>query len=244
MRLLVGLAVGGAIAFAVIGLARCRDTEVVTGLGSYSVDPIAETPLTVAESPSTASKPVAVEHSAKSRAPQFTGIDSDPLARSTPAKQDDPSALLPVGGIADPFVDNPNAVIGRPFPVSESVISMCRPDKGVGPQSCKGTMELLARMAEEPRDLRWARETESILRSWLSQLPDTTIRAIECRTSLCAIETSSIHGVQHGPSYEEPLTERLLRQLPMWGDETDASGAKVTVTMQLFKRRTTPRPER
>ena len=147
-----------------------------------------------------------------------------------------PDAKLPVD-----LDDDPNAVIGRPFPVSDSVISQCR-SEGMAPPSCVKIVDLLTRMAEEPRDLRWARETEAILHEWVSQLPDTTIRAIECRTSLCAIETSSMHGVQHGPSYDDPPSERVHRWIPLWARETDTTSAQVTVTMQLFIRRKTPKP--
>lgn len=244
LRLLVGLAVGGAIVLAAICLARYHGAELVTGLGSHSAEPIAEQPLTVAESLSATSQPIGADQTASSPAPQLAGIDSGPLEHSARAKRDDSNGLPHEGDIADPFVDDPNSVIGRPFPVSESVISQCRPDEGVGPPSCKKILELLARMAEEPRDLRWARETEASLHEWLSQFPDTTIRAIECRTSLCAIETSSINGVQRGPPYEHPLSERLLTWIALWARETDASSARVTVTLQVLQRRYTPKPRR
>jgi len=243
LRLFVGLAVSGAIVLAAISLARYQGTEPVNGVGSHATEPIAEPRLTVAESQPAASQPIGTEQATSSPDPQFAEVGSDSLARSARAKQDDPNVLPPEVAYADPFLGDPNAVIGRPFPVSESVISQCRPDEGVGPPSCVNILELLARMAEEPRDLRWARETEASLHEWASQLPDTTIRAIECRTSLCAIETSSIHGLQHGPTYHDPSNERVLPWNPLWAYETDTRSARVTVTMRPFKRRTTPKPK-
>jgi hypothetical protein len=240
LRLLVGLAVGAAIAFVVTGLARYHDTEAVTGLGSHSVEPIAEAPAPVTESLSPASQCAASEVPANSRTPQFAGSGSDPLAHSAHAKQDDPNVVRPKSAVAAPFIDDPDAVIGRLFPASDSVISQCQPGR-MSPQPCAKVVNFLATMAEESRDPRWARDTETSLLEWYSQIPELTIRAIECRTSLCAIETSSVNGLQLGPSYKDRPSERVHTWLSLWARETVNSSEEVTVTLQLFIRRRTPR---
>src|SRR5579871_4348760 len=86
--------------------------------------------------------------------------------------------------------DSPDAqsVQGRAFPVSRSVKASCR----VG---CEDLNEVLSQFAQQPRDPVWARSAETKLRNLvLKENGKYTIRAIECRTSLCVIEVASIYG--------------------------------------------------
>ena len=126
------------------------------------------------------------------------------------------------------------SVIGSPFPISASVEAACR-----GFVVCDETREMLSKMAQEPRDSAWATEMEmKIQENVLSQGPDKyTIRDIECRSSLCAVETASSFGLYFGPGYPDPLDRSLHAMVPIWGYETDPSGVRVTVTLKILKRR-------
>ena len=95
------------------------------------------------------------------------------------------------------------SVVGRPCPVSECILAACKSTGGSRPSRwCAPDEKLLDDMAGEPRDEPWAATAEQAIRALVeldprTQLPrDTTytIRALECRTSICFLETASIVG--------------------------------------------------
>ena len=129
--------------------------------------------------------------------------------------------------------EEPNAVVGRPFPISESVVSSCL-DDGV---SCNHVKALIDQFVEQPRDLFWAPEMEAGLREVFSQSSDITIRAIECRTSLCAAEVASPQRPYSGIPATVPLYEKLFNGPGVYAYESDPSSFRVTVMLITFKRR-------
>ena len=62
--------------------------------------------------------------------------------------------------------DTPNAVVGRPFPISASVDAACRVVSREGKDRCPEVHQRLREFAAEPRDSNWA----SIMETHLSKL--------------------------------------------------------------------------
>jgi hypothetical protein len=95
-------------------------------------------------------------------------------------------------------------------------------------------------MTEEPRDPEWAPAAESMLRDFIETTDPGkfSIRALECRTSICAVEVESIYGPFSGRVLGyEPLADELRRDAPMLGFEADEFGTRMTVTVFTFIRR-------
>ena len=133
-----------------------------------------------------------------------------------------------------------HGVVGQPFPVSESVTEACKPTRpGVFRwSSCDEVSELLAQMAKEPRDERWAAAKEEVLRAHTEKEPGRfTIRALECRKSICFVETASLSGAMLDPSYGYLKEHGLAARYPVFASETDSSGALWTITLFPFVRR-------
>jgi hypothetical protein len=127
------------------------------------------------------------------------------------------------------------AVIGRPFPMSTSVETACRRLAG----TCDEGLQLLSKMVQEPRDAEWAKEMEFKLRDHLltAQPGKYSIRAIECRSTLCAAEVESPYGPYLGGPYSFVAANNLYNGPSFLGYETGELGTKVTVTLQMFERR-------
>jgi hypothetical protein len=139
----------------------------------------------------------------------------------------DTAAPTTAGATASTAMD-PRNVIGRPFPVSASVISGC---KSAG---CPRVDEYLSQFAQEPRDLAWASDMEIALRNYVTaSQPDVTIRNVECRTSVCFIEVASVGPFLKGISLDGPLHSRVLPATCAFGYER----GRTTVTLQPFTRR-------
>lgn len=195
----------------------------------------------VIPAPNTSDEPADSDKSAQSAAP-VTVVSDGPDHKSTtlmvtPQQSDGGDSLAP-SSINAEAVD-PDGLIGRPFPVSESVAADCR---NLLPKSheavpCGALLPELSEMAQEPRDRVWATDMEAKLRDFVLAQPNNfTVRLIECRLSLCAVEVASTYG-----GFPYVITYRSLRKkVSAWkgvhGFETDASGAKVTVTLFMVER--------
>lgn len=165
------------------------------------------------------------------------------LAVQQPARQGmqpNPDGLATPRGEKTTGLGTDRSVVGQPFPVSESVNEACKPTKpGVFRwESCGEVSQLLAQMATEPRDEQWAVAKEEVLRAHTEKEPGRfTIRALECRKSICFVETASLFGVMRDPSYGYLKEHGLAARYPVFASETDASGALWTITLFPFVRR-------
>jgi hypothetical protein len=215
-------------------LLPARDSPPIAKDLSSSSEAAPELILSSGESPAPSRDPLGAE-TRNASSDQTTASNEQSSEFSVSGKQHDFDSLPITGVPIDHAIDDPNAVIGRPFPISESVSSGCEREGSDSP--CMDVVNLLTQMAEEPRDLRWAKETEAGLQAWLSQSSEFTIRAIECRTTLCAVEVSSIHGPLGRFRYGEPPDRNVINSIPLFGYETNPSSARVTVTVRMFKRR-------
>jgi hypothetical protein len=127
------------------------------------------------------------------------------------------------------------SVIGIPFPVSPSVDARCKLIKKV--DLCERQHNMLAKMAQEPRDNSWATKTEALIQDEvMSEKPGVySIRNIECRSSLCAVEVESLSDAYVGESYDFLNPNNLVDGFRMGGaPETDDLGRQVSVTFLLF----------
>lgn len=131
------------------------------------------------------------------------------------------------------------SVVGRPFPVSPSVAASCRAISGGGDDACDSTWEPLKKMAQEPRSSAWAKEMESMLRDHIAQVDPGkyTIRALECRTSVCVIEVESIFGPYFGSfDHDAPLFKVLYPGIGAHGYESNPDATRITVTVMPYTR--------
>jgi hypothetical protein len=129
--------------------------------------------------------------------------------------------------------------VGRAFPLSPSVRRECEPQP-VRNYTCETLMSELAKLSAEPRDRAWASETEKRLRAGvLRGSTEVTIRALECRQSLCAIETASrTFEAGYQATSRALLAENgLVRVQELIASETDENGTRVVVLAQVFLRR-------
>ncbi len=130
-------------------------------------------------------------------------------------------------------------VIGPPFPVSPSVEASCKRLSTPASDFCEGAHRLLDKMSRERRDPAWASEMEQKLRDHIatSEPGKFTIRALECRSSVCILEVESILGPYTGGFRSgSPLYKQLDWDLPARGYETNVDSARVTVTLMPYTR--------
>jgi hypothetical protein len=158
--------------------------------------------------------------------------------------------VRPSGPITDPALAKPDtnqgnrtrqvlgtdtSVIGTPFSVSKALVAACKRDDSL----CPGMYKTLTKLAQEPRDNAWASQTEAIIQNQIeSQGPDKySIRSLECRTTVCAVEVTSLFGPYSGLRYSDDVKYSLRTGLGTVGAyETDPFGARVTVTLMTFTR--------
>ena len=154
-----------------------------------------------------------------------------------PPREDVKIDLQPAEAIAE---EAGVSVADQPFAVSKSVAEACKPAKpGVFRQSaCDRANHLLAEMAREPRDEPWATVSERVLRAYAEQEPGKfSIRALECRKSICFIETASIFGHLPDADFYFVRDHGFSREDPVDVHETDEAGARLTVTLLPVTRR-------
>jgi hypothetical protein len=102
--------------------------------------------------------------------------------------------------------------IGRPFPLSQSLRDHCKQLARYGPDAiCDEIHQALSTMAQEPVDPNWAPATEALLRARVTEAGEYTIRAVECRTTLCAIVVASVYGNVLLP-YNNILSDKALEK--------------------------------
>jgi hypothetical protein len=123
------------------------------------------------------------------------------------------------------------SVVGLRFPVSDSVIKSCQ---GI---NCDRMWKVLDEFAKEDRDPKWAVQMESELRDEVSHdsIP-ISVRSIQCRTTICAAELTSVAGPYLGVRIGVPLDDRVMTWDALTGYETDSNGQRLTVTLMAWRR--------
>ena len=100
-------------------------------------------------------------------------------------------------------------------------------------------------MANEPREEPWATSAERSIRALVelepgTQLPRETtyqIRALECRTSICFVETASIMEGFHTQLYDFEKNSDLRAEYSLHSNERLQDGNTLYVTLYPFLRR-------
>lgn len=137
------------------------------------------------------------------------------------------------------------SVVGQPFPVSASILADCESKSGMRPSLwCGPDKKLLGEMAEEPREEPWASAAERSIRALVQLEPGTdrprsvthTMRNLECRKSICFLETSSIMGGFATQLYYFEKTSGLRAEYPIDAVEIAEDGTEVHVTLWPFVR--------
>ncbi len=136
-----------------------------------------------------------------------------------------------------------DSVVGIPFPVSESILSDCAksPSRACGPNKA-----LLEKMAGEPREEPWASLSERAIRDLVMLEPGTarprpvtyTIRNLECRKSICFVETASHMEGFHSQFFYFERANELTAGYAIDSRETKEDGTKMHVTLLPVLRRT------
>ncbi|SRR6266404_3925032 len=126
------------------------------------------------------------------------------------------------------------SVIGTAFSVSASVTTTCKRDKIMCPEVYKK----LSQLVEEPRDNAWASQTEANIQGQIESLglDRYSIRNLECRTSVCAVEVESTASQYLGIEFYYMVKYSLTQGLATTAFETDSSGARIYVTLMTFSR--------
>jgi hypothetical protein len=157
------------------------------------------------------------------------------LAGTTLAGQQKSIVRVKFSDVAPTSFDT--GVVGRTFPISESVRPTCNTE---GTMACQLEADLI-RFSQEPRDGDWAPVVEERVRSIIeSRNPGSEIRSLECRVTLCAMEVASTQGQvsgRRGVGWDEGLAIHILPLVTTTGEETPQKGQfYVTVTLLLYER--------
>jgi hypothetical protein len=128
---------------------------------------------------------------------------------------------------------------GRTFSASKSVKDACGSAEPGAFRwaACDRVNELLTDMTKEPRDEAWAAATERQLRAYAEAEPGKfVIRGLECRQTICFIETASPSGGLPMPDYYFRKKFGLGKEYPVDAFETDENGVRLTITLFAFTR--------
>jgi hypothetical protein len=207
-----------------------EETEVLGHAAGHELAPSAAN-VTTDRGPSVATRSVG----------RLAGNDSETAGPSNPAANVDiasrakaaPSTESPERGAhqtaSESGIDLATALVGRPFPVSNSVAAGCKAD------GCPELDQALAKFADEPRDPVWASKIEEKLREFIATDPQYTVRNLECRSTLCFAEVTSIlGGFNDGIKSNDSLHGLLYTDNRVFGYERDPSSGRITVTLVKF----------
>jgi hypothetical protein len=129
--------------------------------------------------------------------------------------------------------------VGRPFSISTSVKEQCAPTSQV-PDRCDNLYEFLREFANEQREVQWASSMERRLEKSIveNDPPIYRVRALECRTTRCAVEVWAPGEAWNGMLDNDPaLSRELWGTTAKLGFETDSQGNRIVVTIVGFQLR-------
>jgi hypothetical protein len=122
---------------------------------------------------------------------------------------------------------------GAAFPISQSIEAECARLEGkkIG---CADARKLLKEFEEERTDNQWAPVMEKRLRAAYGQDPEIRIRALACRSSVCAVESE---GSRVRLSIWYPLSDDLFPEDDIRAyEDVDGGGAILGVSLLVFTR--------
>jgi hypothetical protein len=122
---------------------------------------------------------------------------------------------------------------GAAFPISESIEAECADleRKKIG---CVDTRKALEKIEKERTDYHWAAEMENRLRVAYGQIPGMRIRALACRSSVCAVESEGPNVLSPiwGPLSDDLFPEDNIRTY----EDVDNGRATIGVSLLVFTR--------
>jgi len=131
--------------------------------------------------------------------------------------------------------------MSHPFPVSQAIIDWCKEDvQAEGENQCKRLSRGLENMSYEQQDALWAPAMEKKLLASLKNYKGSfSVRALECRTNVCAVEIANEENsdlVAVDPTTE--LDRDLYGPLTAYGYEVNPnSGVKVFLVLHVYARK-------
>lgn len=173
---------------------------------------------------------------------QQVHVGDTPITQSADQAQSRPPAENPSAN-ADREQGSDFSVVGQPVPVSESILTACESTQNsVKLRHCRTMRKLRDAMTEEPREEPWASDTEQAIRTLVELEPGTgypravtyTIRALECRRSICFLETASIIESFHTELSDFERNRDLRAEYSINSIEIDEPGNHVHVTLYPF----------
>ncbi len=181
------------------------------------------------------------------RAAETTGptkFDADLRNKDAAVERGQSEPAIDSGGVRGEIsaleLEDAKSADGRPFPTSRSVTRACATDPAIA-QSCLRLMEVLSELSAEPRDIRWARDMEERIEAAVAR-PDPgkfTVRAVECRSTHCALEVSANNEYYLGHFDDDPLLNRTLfgPVVGVLAFEKGPDGEKIILTSLAYERR-------
>lgn len=146
---------------------------------------------------------------------------------STPTQETLTGKNDPIGRLADAEGQLDRSMVGLPFALSKSVTEACK-ERG----DCEDLEIFLVKMAAEPRNPDWAPRMERYIVQSIQREEDGAlrIRALECRTTRCAIEVASEAqmGIQKSWKFDGELR---LEGASGYGRELERDTAILTKVM-------------
>jgi hypothetical protein len=131
-------------------------------------------------------------------------------------------------------------VVGKAFPLSETLANLCKPIDGRRLRaSCERANELLGEFKLEPREEPWASNIEEKFRRMIATRNPGywQVRALECRTSLCALETTTTDRSPFAPGYAGHRDLNLFSMIRVGTFELNSDSSQTLVMLHIFSRR-------
>jgi hypothetical protein len=138
--------------------------------------------------------------------------------------------------VGDSPSPHPHPEVGRPFPLSDSVLAGCKLRN-----YCVGeAIPVLSEFADEERNPEWAAQIEAEIGNYVAQRASEgyALRVTECRTTLCAAEVvsqrSEVFYLHREP---ESLHKRISLDIIIGFPEILPTYQENVVTLLIFQRR-------
>jgi hypothetical protein len=222
-----GLAFAGVLFFE----PRIMSTAVATDATQLElVSPVASNPVHATET----ATPRAKRNDGRSGEKMGDGSVSDATRSFPPAIQGSFASAAPLHEHSS--IGGEDTVrIGIPFDTSESILRTCGDYSDGGDASCGRHFSTLARLKDETRDPSWASAMEKSIASIVHAQPGYRIRALECRSTACAVE---IESAEYFDPYKfQVLSDRLSEVDSIRGYETSVATGVIKLRSVTFERR-------
>jgi hypothetical protein len=126
---------------------------------------------------------------------------------------------------------------GAPFPIAVSIEKECEAGEDLY-FNCSGVQKVLKTIADERRDTQWAPSMEARIRTVVGASPGVHIRALACRSSVCAVEFDG--ALLLSPAFDPLSTDLRQASYVRAREPTGNPGQTIRVQLWTFTRRSAP----